>query len=113
MEENPKSLNLSILILMTMDKKINLIHAVLVLALLVGIGFAALAVAQSGQAGTTLTSSVTVNTTWIKEFTWTIEKSAAPTELNMFRGDSAASNYTISLTKDGVQTASSLEARIV
>lgn len=61
--------------------------------------------AQS-QAGTTLTATVNVLPHWTKVFGWTIEKSATPSVLDMFRGDSADVAYTITVTKDaGTQTA--------
>ncbi|MBI3537144.1 MAG: hypothetical protein HY070_06275, partial [Chloroflexi bacterium] len=63
------------------------------------------------ETGQSSSASVTVNcyalqvsknafTSFTRTFKWTIAKSANPTTLNMFRGDSGNVQYTVALTKD-------------
>jgi hypothetical protein len=42
----------------------------------------------------------TAPTSLTRTYGWTIDKSVTPDTLNMFRGDSGTSNYTVSVTKD-------------
>lgn len=51
-------------------------------------------------AGTTLSEDVSINAHHEREFKWTIDKSVEPDTLNLFRGDSGTSEYTVSVTKD-------------
>jgi hypothetical protein len=67
---------------------------------------------QKGQAGTTLTATKSATGQMTRTFSWTIEKSALPTTLNLFRGDSAASQYTISVTKDAGTDAASVVGEV-
>jgi hypothetical protein len=55
---------------------------------------------QQGQAGTTLVdASVTAFANVLREYKWTINKSVSPSTFDLFVGDSATANYTISVTK--------------
>jgi hypothetical protein len=60
--------------------------------------------AKGGQAGTSLTVTKTVETEFVREFNWTIEKSVTPETIDMFTGDSAAASYTINATKTVTDT---------
>lgn len=55
---------------------------------------------RAGQSGTTLSEEVTVNAHWTKIFTWTIDKVADPTTLDLVQGDTGTVTYTVTLTKD-------------
>ena len=57
-------------------------------------------IANEGQSGTTLTAFKWATGHSTKTFAWTINKTAAPAVLNLFRGDEGASQYTIAVTKD-------------
>jgi hypothetical protein len=57
-------------------------------------------VGQQGQAGTTLSADKTATGTWNRTFSWTIDKSVTPETLNLFRGDTGSSQYTVAVTKD-------------
>lgn len=58
-------------------------------------GFAA----KGGLSGTSLTVTKTVETEFVREFNWTIDKSVNPEAIDMFTGDSANATYTINATK--------------
>lgn len=67
---------------------------------------APLSVLGNGQAGTTLSATVTAQGYWIIRYGWTIDKSVVPDTWHLFRGDSGTSRYTITVTKDsGTQEA--------
>lgn len=53
--------------------------------------------ADEGQSGTTLDADVTAEAH--NEFTWDIDKSVTPTELNLCNGDSGTAHYTVSVVK--------------
>jgi len=56
--------------------------------------------------GTTLTANVTCASNYTRTFNWTIDKSVAPDNWNLFRGDAGTSQFTIAVTKDaGTDTA--------
>lgn len=59
--------------------------------------------APSGQAGTTLTETITGTPHWTRTYPWTISKSVTPSNWNLFTGDSGTSDYTVAVTK-GVPT---------
>jgi uncharacterized repeat protein (TIGR01451 family) len=67
---------------------------------------------QKGQAGTTLTATKTATGQMTRTFGWTIDKSVNREILNLFRGDSAASEYTVTVTKDGGTDAASVEGEV-
>lgn len=54
----------------------------------------------TGQAGTTLSEQVTANGHRTRTFTWTINKVANPTTLDLVQGGSDTVTYTVTLTKD-------------
>ncbi|OGC81870.1 MAG: hypothetical protein A2V81_04740 [Candidatus Abawacabacteria bacterium RBG_16_42_10] len=54
----------------------------------------------AGQSGTTLTTSKTADGHMTRTYDWTIEKSVSPSSLDMFRGDSADVEYTVTINKD-------------
>lgn len=66
-------------------------------------------IAETGQSSTAtatvncyaLSVSKTAETELTRTFLWEIEKAVAPTELHLFRGDSASSEWKISVTKTG------------
>ncbi|MGD8813706.1 MAG: hypothetical protein PVI78_04440, partial [Anaerolineales bacterium] len=63
-------------------------------------------VSANGQAGTTLSATVTAAGYWTVTYPWTIDKSVSPDTWHLFRGDSGTSQYTITVTKGtGVQEA--------
>lgn len=76
---------------------------VLSLLLIFVLGVMALASATTtlaqGQAGTTLSAYKSADGFWERRITWTIDKSAAPAELNLSCGDSADVTYTIAVAK--------------
>jgi hypothetical protein len=51
------------------------------------------------QAGTTLIADVTATAFWEIAYEWGIEKSVAPDQWDLFRGDSGTSLYTVAVTK--------------
>ncbi|CAI7573468.1 unnamed protein product [Penicillium crustosum] len=53
-----------------------------------------------GQAGTTLSEEVTANGHRTRTFTWTINKVANPTTLDLVQGGSDTATYTVTLDKD-------------
>lgn len=55
---------------------------------------------SGGQAGTTLTASVTANTSYVKEYTWQIHKNVTPDSWDIFKGDSATSEYTVGVERE-------------
>jgi len=60
---------------------------------------------DGSQSGTTLSAEKTGVGHWLKTFQWTIDKSVLHDVLNMFNGDSAAEQYTVTVTKDnGTET---------
>lgn len=63
-------------------------------------------------AGTTLTSTVSINAHYTRTFHWTISKSVTPDTLNMFTGDSGSSTYTIAVTKDSGTDAAWFDGQI-
>ena len=67
---------------------------------------------QQGQAGTTLSATKTATGQMTRTFGWTIDKSVNREILNLFRGDSAASEYTVTVTKDGGTDAASVEGEV-
>jgi hypothetical protein len=63
-------------------------------------------VSADGQAGTTLSATVTAAGYWTITYPWTIDKSVSPDTWHLFRGDSGTSEYTITVTKGpGVEEA--------
>ncbi|MDW8098454.1 MAG: SdrD B-like domain-containing protein [Anaerolineae bacterium] len=61
---------------------------------------------RQGQAGTTLSATVSITPSWRITYRWTIDKSVTPATWDLFRGDSGTSRYTITVTKDnGTQEA--------
>lgn len=52
-----------------------------------------------GQAGTTLTATVTCEPHYTLEYPWTISKSVTPTTWDLFKGDEGTSEYTVTVTK--------------
>lgn len=52
-----------------------------------------------GQNGTTLSANVDATWTWTQEYAWSIDKSASPSDWNLFQGDTGTSLYTIAVTK--------------
>lgn len=67
---------------------------------------------DNGQAGTTLTATKTAAAHYTRTFPWTISKSVTPTTLDLFRGDAATSEYTVSVTKGAGVDAAWLEGEI-
>lgn len=63
-------------------------------------------------AGTTLSSTVSINAHYTRTFNWTINKSVKPDTLNMFTGDSGTSTYTIAVTKDNGTDAAWFDGQI-
>ncbi len=57
--------------------------------------------AQEGQAGTTLTTTVTAEGSSTGAAQWRIEKSVTPNAWNLFAGDTGTSRYTVTVTKEG------------
>ncbi|MEM3388347.1 MAG: SdrD B-like domain-containing protein [Thermoproteota archaeon] len=53
-----------------------------------------------GQAGTTLSATVTASAYWKITYGWTIDKSVTPETWHLFEGDSGTSQFTITVTKD-------------
>ncbi|MEM2094020.1 MAG: hypothetical protein QXI32_01830 [Candidatus Bathyarchaeia archaeon] len=54
----------------------------------------------NGQAGTTLSATVSVTPHWTITYGWTIDKSVNPASWAFYPGGSGTSTYTITLTKD-------------
>ncbi|KAJ5709765.1 hypothetical protein N7493_010056 [Penicillium malachiteum] len=83
---------------------------VLVVALVVAVGVSAFPAPASaagtalskrqGQSGTTLSEDVTANGHRTREFTWTIDKEADQTTLDLVQGESGTVTYTVTLTKN-------------
>lgn len=69
-------------------------------------------VRATGQNGTTLTADVSMNFNWTKTFGWTIAKQASPSNWDLFIGDQATSQYTVSLTKDNGTTVSNVTGQV-
>ncbi|AKN32538.1 hypothetical protein Ccar_17395 [Clostridium carboxidivorans P7] len=59
---------------------------------------------DDGQSGTTLDARITANASYTREFTWSITKSANPTQLNLSNGGTGTSQYTITVTKSQTTT---------
>lgn len=55
---------------------------------------------QGGEAGTTLSATVTHTGHWTITYGWAIDKSVTPDTWDLFAGDSGTSNYTVCVTKD-------------
>ncbi|PYH83731.1 hypothetical protein BO82DRAFT_33485 [Aspergillus uvarum CBS 121591] len=55
---------------------------------------------SGGQSGTTLSEDMTINGHRTRTFTWTIDKTANPTVLNLVQGQSGTVDYTVTVTKD-------------
>ena len=55
---------------------------------------------EQGQAGTTLSETVSANAFWDIRYLWTISKTATPEILNLFRNDTGTVQYTITVTND-------------
>lgn len=53
----------------------------------------------SGTSGTSLIANVSAACTYTQNYDWSIDKSVSPDTWNIFRGDTATSQYTISVTK--------------
>ncbi|RAK80004.1 uncharacterized protein BO72DRAFT_26278 [Aspergillus fijiensis CBS 313.89] len=53
-----------------------------------------------GQSGTTLSETMTATGHRTRTFTWTIDKTANPTVLDLVQGQSGTVDYTVTLTKD-------------
>lgn len=60
--------------------------------------------AKGGLAGTSLKVTKTVETEFVREFSWDIEKSVSPETIDMFTGDSATASYAINATKTVTDT---------
>lgn len=73
---------------------------------------AAPAVATEGQAGTTLSAEVTAAAQWTRTYDWTLEKSASPTSLDLFKGDSGTVSYTVAATRGEGQEASAIAGQV-
>jgi hypothetical protein len=70
------------------------------LALLVALALPQLALGQGdGQAGTTLSASKTAEGYWIREYDWTVEKSADQEEVTIPTGQSVTVTFTITATR--------------
>lgn len=63
-------------------------------------GFAA----KGGLSGTSLTVTKTVETEFVRTFSWDIEKSVTPETIDMFTGDSTSASYTVGVTKTTTDT---------
>lgn len=59
-----------------------------------------MAIVDQGQAGTTLTQTVSAIPHWENVYSWTINKSAAPEVLNLFRNDTGSVQYTVTVMND-------------
>jgi hypothetical protein len=51
-------------------------------------------------AGTTLTATITAASQYTRVFNWTIDKSVTPSNWELFIGDTATSQYTVTVTRD-------------
>lgn len=58
---------------------------------------------QSGQSGTTLSGNKTAAGHIKRVWKWSINKSVTPASWNLFNGDSATSQYTVTVTKTGYE----------
>src|SRR5262245_8568937 len=71
-----------------------------VAALVIAVGASAAPALADGQNGTTLTASVTATAHQTLTYAWTLEKTASPSTLDMFTGDSKSVQYTVTATRD-------------
>jgi hypothetical protein len=74
--------------------------------------FAQEASPTTGQNGTTLSETMTLDGTYQTLFGWTIQKSVTPSTWNIFVSDTGTSNYTVTLTKDGGTTTAVLSGQV-
>ena len=75
---------------------------IIIFAVLISLGFSKLSVlAQQGQAGTTLTTTITAEGSSAGAAQWRIEKSVTPNIWHLFAGDTGTSRYTVTVTKEG------------
>jgi hypothetical protein len=81
---------------MTTFKKLLALAALMLIAVAL---VAPRTTSAAGQNGTTLSADKTAAGHWTITTTWTIDKSVAPSTLDMFRGDSGTVNYTIAVDK--------------
>jgi hypothetical protein len=65
-----------------------------------GVNTATTTFTDNGQAGTTLSATVSVCGHWTITYAWTIDKSVTPDTWEFHPGDSGTSTYTITVTKD-------------
>ncbi len=73
--------------------------ALLILLMIIATTPTILRAIGDGQAGTTLSASVTAKAYWTITYGWTIVKSVTPDTWHLFPGDSGKSQYTITVTK--------------
>jgi len=92
-----------------MNKNKFLVAATFVLALLTMLVGSA---GAQGQSGTTLSATVDVTPHWTITYGWMIDKAVTPDTLNMFRGDSGTSQYTITVTKDSGTEAAWVDGQV-
>jgi hypothetical protein len=100
---------------MNSTKRLRALAAGATAVLVSGLGLATTAAGTAlaeGQNGTTLTETVTANPSYTKTFGWSITKSADPTTLNLFKGDTGSANYTVSVTKDQGTVAASVSGQV-
>lgn len=64
---------------------------------------------QQGQAGTTLSETITGTAHWLKTYNWVLAKTADPNVLNLFRSDIGTVNYTITATTSSFTTEAYIE----
>lgn len=67
---------------------------------------------DQGQAGTTLSETVSAAAFWNITYQWTIAKSVSPEVLNLFRNDTGTVQYTITVTNDAGTSQAYIEGNV-
>ena len=70
-----------------------------------------MAIVDQGQAGTTLSETVTAIPHWNNVYHWTINKVATPGVLNLFRNDTGTVQYIVTVMNDTAHPKCILRAR--
>lgn len=69
-------------------------------------------VSAESQAGTTLTASVSADAQYAREYNWEIDKTVTPETWDIFKGDTATSEYTVTVTRTGYTDKAWIEGNV-
>jgi hypothetical protein len=83
-------------------RKTALIAATVVMLVIALSGLSTLVLADSsnGQNGCTLAASISATPTFVQKYSWSIDKSVTRSSWDLYKGDSATSQYTVTVKKN-------------